>query len=132
LTAGPARQGPPPKGGVDPAWGYAGVAGLALVAMAAILLAPFATPPSPDRVAGVLFGFGLTSAQTLPRVLAADPGARVVDVRWGGRLVFVSYRDPAFPATVAGLGAWRSFDAVAAGCHAAGALEAAASGAGKD
>jgi hypothetical protein len=105
--------------GVSPWWGYTSVATLFLLAIAGIALAPFATPPSPDKVAGVLFGFGKNSATTLAAVFAADPNASLVEVRWGGQLVFVSYRDTAFPAKVASLGAWHSFDAVTAGCHSA-------------
>jgi hypothetical protein len=98
--------------------------------MTATVLAPFAAPPSPNGVTGVLFGFGRNSAATLSALFAADPDARLVDVRWGGRLVFVSYRDPAFPAKVATFGAWHSFDAIAAGCH-GGAFPGAESTAGR-
>ena len=88
------------------------------VAGATIVLLPFTTPPRRNHVAGIVFGPGLGEGRSLGVVTAADPKARIVDMRWRGRLVFVSYDALGFPDAVRRSGALYLFDAVSAGCHA--------------
>ncbi len=90
---------------------------LAVCGTIAVTLAPFATPPAPHRVAGILFGPDFDMRSSVGAISLADPRARLVDARWGGKLVYVTYDDPTFPAALSRAGALYMFDAIAAGCH---------------
>jgi hypothetical protein len=105
---------------LNPVWAYTTAAGLVLLSLLAIMAAPFITPPAPGRVTGVLFKAGTTPVAALNDVVAADPNAALVDLRLGGRLIFLTYQRADFPVRISKLGALRSFDAVAAGCHVTG------------
>jgi hypothetical protein len=84
------------------------------------MLAPYLTPPAPGRVTGILFPAGTATPAAIVAILTAEDDAQIVDIRLGGRLVFVVYHQPEFPRQIARLGALRVFDAVAAGCHGLG------------
>ena len=104
---------------VRPAWAYYALGLLFTLATFSIGLAPYATAPTPGRVTGVLFSPAADRSTGVNTVMRAESGVRIVDVRLGGRLVFVLYTKPDFPLQVARLGAVHTFDAVAAGCHGA-------------
>lgn len=106
---------------ISPIWAYLAAATLVVLELTAIMLAPYVAPPGPGRVTGILFPAGTAAAAAMDDILTADPSAQIVDTRLGGRLVFAVYHQPGFPAAIAHLGAARSFDAVAAGCHGIGA-----------
>ncbi len=105
---------------LNPVWAYIAASGLVLLSLLAIMAAPFIAPPAPGRVTGVLFKAGTTPIAAFNDVMEADPNVALVDQRLGGRLIFLIYQRADFPVRIASLGALRSFDAVAAGCHVTG------------
>jgi len=105
---------------ISPIWAISGAAALVGLAFAGIMLAPYLTPPAPGRVTGILFPAGTAASSSLTEILTADPTAQIIDTRLGGALVFAVYHQPGFPSAIGLLGAERSFDAIAAGCHGLG------------
>ena len=98
---------------------YTMVTILALAGVVLVSLIPFTAKPVPHRTAGILFGPGFDGRTSVAAVSTADPKAKLIDIRWQGRLVFVDYADVNFPATLQKAGALYMFDAIAAGCHTA-------------
>lgn len=82
-----------------------------------VTLVPFATRSVPHRAAGVVFAPGFDDRSSVASIVRADPRARLLDIRWGGRLIFVDYDDVNLPAALRKAGALYMFDAIAAGCH---------------
>ena len=100
--------------------GYAVVTVLAVAGVLLVTLAPFTSKPVPHRTSGILFGPAFDDRTSIAAISAADPRAKLVDIRWSGRLVFVDYENVDFPQTIEKAGALYLFDAIAAGCHGAG------------
>lgn len=49
--------------------------------------------------------------------MAAEPGASILDIQYGGRVIFVFSDDQDFAKKLHNVGAIYVFDAIAAGCH---------------
>jgi hypothetical protein len=81
--------------------------------------------PRAGQVVGVLAptASGLSSFQALRRI---DPDLRLVDLRWGGRLIFVRSDRADLPSLAHRVGVLFLFDAALVGCGVAG--DAAAGG----
>lgn len=106
------------SGVAPPAWfAYAAAILLALTAMACTGLAPYTEPPLRGVPTGVIFPPFSSPAANLEALLAADPGAQVIDMQYGGRILFIASDSPDFAARLHKAGAIHFFNAVAAGCH---------------
>ena len=106
------------SGAAPPAWiAYAAAILLSLTAMASTGLAPYTEPPMRGEPTGVIFSPFSSPAANLAALLAADPGAQVIDMQYGGRIVFIVSDTPDFAARLSKAGAIHFFNAVAAGCH---------------
>lgn len=80
-----------------------------------LVLAVSLPGPQPNKVAAVFLPFG-GGTSGLTRLLAAEPDLALVDMAWGGRLVFVIPPDPNFSAKAAKAGALFVVEAGAVAC----------------
>ena len=89
---------------------------IALGLLASLTIGLMSLPPARSgRVAGAVIMSGQEGA-ALAAMLQSDPDLRLVDRRWRGRVIFVVFRNPDFPAAARKNGIFLMFDAKSVGC----------------